>query len=259
MRAMRLFDLSGRAALITGGNGGLGLAMARGLAEAGADVALVARNAEKSAAAAAGIRRDFPAVRVVTVQADVTDESAVRAAVDGVAADLGRLDVLINNAGTNIRKPPQDYTLAEWEGLLRVNLTSAFLCCRAAHPHFRRAGRGKVINIGSMTTVFGGAWAGPYSATKGGISQYTKSLAVAWAADNVQVNCLLPGWIDTELSREARRVVPGLEAKVVARTPAGRLGRPEDLAGTAVFLASSASDFVTGVDLPVDGGYVAAL
>jgi 2-deoxy-D-gluconate 3-dehydrogenase len=192
-------------------------------------------------------------------EADVTQEDQAGRAVEGAAAAAGRLDILINNAGGNLRKPPQDYALDEWRRLLDDNLTSAFLCSRAAHPHLKRSGRGKVVNIGSMTSVLGAGWAAPYSAAKGGIRLFTKSLAVAWAGDGIQVNCLMPGFIDTDLSRAARVAVPGLERRVLDRTPAGRWGRPEDLVGTAVFLCSPASDFVTGTEIAVDGGYSAAL
>ncbi|MGH7279787.1 MAG: SDR family NAD(P)-dependent oxidoreductase, partial [Candidatus Rokuibacteriota bacterium] len=167
----------------------------------------------------------------------------------------GRIDVLVNNAGTNVRKRPDQYTLDEWHHVVDTNLTSAFLCARAAYPALKAAGGGKVINIGSMLSIFG-VWFSPaYGASKGGLVQLTKSLAVAWASDNIQVNAVLPGWIDTDLTRRARREIPTLNDNVLARTPAGRWGDIEDMAGIAVFLASHASDFVTGTAIPVDGGY----
>ncbi|RZI71182.1 MAG: SDR family oxidoreductase, partial [Variovorax sp.] len=172
-----------------------------------------------------------------------------------LAERCGRLDILVNNAGTNVRKPVDQLALAEWHKVMDTNLTSAFLCSRAAHPHFKAAGSGKVINIGSMMSIFGASFAPAYGASKGGIVQLTKSLAAAWAADNVQVNAVLPGWIKTALTDGARAEVPGLNERVIARTAAGRWGQPEDLAGIAVFLASSASDFITGTAIPVDGGY----
>jgi len=252
----RMFDLSDRIALVTGGNGGIGLGMAKGLGQAGATVVIVGRNAEKSAAAL----RELQALgaRAESLPCDVTDEAAVQALLAEVDRRHGRLDILVNNAGTNIRKAPQDYGLDEWKSVMDANLTSAFLCSRAAYPLMRKAGAGKVINIGSILSIFGAAYAPAYGASKGGIVQFTKSLALAWAKDGIQANAVLPGWIDTELTVGARDQVPGLNERVLARTPAGRWGQPQDLAGIAVFLASAASDFVTGAAIPVDGGYAAS-
>jgi 2-deoxy-D-gluconate 3-dehydrogenase len=168
---------------------------------------------------------------------------------------FGRIDILVNNAGINIRKMPQDYLAAEWDEVLDANLRSAFLCSRAVYPGMKERGGGKIINIGSMTSLFGGAKLAPYGTSKGGIVQLTRSLAVAWAPDNIQVNAILPGWIDTDLTRQARKDLAGLNERVLARTPVGHWGEPDDLAGAAIFLASPASNFVTGVALPVDGGY----
>ena len=199
---MKLFDLTGKVAIVTGGNGGIGLGMARGLAQAGATVVLAARN-----------------------------------------------------AGTNIRKQPQEYAIEEYRAVLDTNLTSAFMCCQAAYPAMVRAGGGKIINIGSMMSLFGAPYAAPYAASKGGIVQMTRALATSWAKDNIQVNAVLPGWIDTDLTRGAREQVAGLHERVLARSPSGRWGRPEDFEGIAVFLATPASDFVTGTAIPIDGGY----
>jgi 2-deoxy-D-gluconate 3-dehydrogenase len=249
---MTMFDLTGRVTVVTGGNGGIGLGMARGLAAAGATVAVAARNEEKAAAAVAALGD-----RSIFIALDVADESSCRAMIEQVSHRLGRLDILVNNAGTSIRKPPEAYTAAEWHAVLDTNLTGAFVCSQAAHPVMKRSGGGKIINIGSMFALFGSAYAAPYAASKGALVQLTKSLATAWAADNIQVNAVLPGWIDTELTRDARQQVAGLHERVLARTPAGRWGVPEDLAGIAVFLASSASDFVNGAAIPVDGGFSA--
>ena len=161
----------------------------------------------------------------------------------------------MNNAGTNIRKPVHELALEEWHQVLDTNLTSAFLCSKAVYPAFKNAGGGKVINIGSMMSLFGASFAPAYGASKGGIVQLTKSMAVAWARDNIQVNAVLPGWIDTDLTRQAREQVPGLHDNVLRRTPAGRWGEIDDMAGVAVFLAGPGSDFVTGTAIPVDGGY----
>jgi len=250
---MDLFDLSGRVAVVTGGNGGIGLGMARGLARAGAAVAVAGRNQEKSAAAVAEL--EALGAEAAAVPVEVTAEASCRAMVTATVERFGRLDILVNNAGTNIRKQPQDYALEEWETVLSTNLTSAFVCSQAAYPEMCKAGGGKIINIGSMLSIFGLAFAPAYAASKGGIVQLTKALATAWAKDNIQVNAVLPGWIDTELTRQARAQIDGLHERVEARTPAGHWGHPDDHAGIAVFLASGASDFVTGAAIPVDGGY----
>ena len=245
-----MFDLTGRVAIVTGGNGGIGLGMARGLASAGARVVVAARNAEKSRAALAELGSD-----AFALAAAVCDERSVEARLGEAVRRCGRLDILVNNAGTNVRKPAHELSLAEWREVLDTNLTGAFLCSRGAYPHLKRAGGGKIINIGSMLSIFGASFAPAYGASKGGMVQLTKSLATTWAQDNIQVNAVLPGWIDTDLTRKAREQVAGLNERVLARTPAGRWGRIDDMAGVAVFLASAASDFITGAAIPVDGGY----
>ena len=248
-----LFDLTGKVAVVTGGNGGIGLGMARGLAEAGAGIAIVGRDEAKSDAALADIKGR--GVKAVSVIADVTDKAAVAAMVELVRRELGRIDILVNNAGINIRKTPQALDIEEWDSVIRTNLTSAFLCSQAVYPAMKAAGGGKIINIGSMMSIFGASFAPAYGASKGGIVQFTRSCACAWAADNIQVNAVLPGWIDTDLTRRAREQIDGLHDKVLARTPAARWGAIGDFAGIAVFLASHASDFVTGTAIPVDGGF----
>ncbi|HXG04828.1 MAG TPA: glucose 1-dehydrogenase [Candidatus Binatia bacterium] len=247
-----MFDLKGRVAIVTGGNGGIGLGMARGLAGAGAHVVVAARNRDKSRAAVAELDRLAPAL---AVDVDVTQEASVEAMVAAALQRFGRIDILVNNAGINVRKPAHELSLGEWRAVLDTNLTSAFLCARAVYPAMKKAGGGKIVNIGSMLSIFGAAFAPAYGASKGGIVQLTKSLAAAWARDNIQVNAVLPGWIDTELTRRARQEVEGLNELVLRRTPAGRWGEIGDLAGVAVFLASPASDFITGAAIPVDGGY----
>jgi 2-deoxy-D-gluconate 3-dehydrogenase len=250
---MKPFDLTGKAAIVTGGNGGIGLGIARGLAQAGASVAVAGRNADKNAAAVKAI--EALGAKAVAVAVDVRDEASCRAMVAAAAKALGRVDILVNNAGTNIRKLPQDYTLAEFREVLDVNLTSAFVCSQAAYPEMVEAGGGKIISIGSMLSLFGGPLMAAYGSSKGGIVQLTRSLAAAWGKDNIQANAILPGFINTDLTKTAKVQIPGLEQRVVARTFAGRWGEPDDLAGTAVFLASAASDYVTGTAIPVDGGY----
>ena len=172
-----------------------------------------------------------------------------------VVGRAGRLDVLVNNAGIANRKRPEALTEVDWRQLMDINLTGSFFCCQAAYPPMQAAGGGKIINIGSMMSIFGASFAPAYAASKGGIVQMTKAMATAWAKDNVQVNAILPGWIDTALTQRARRDVPALHDSVLKRTPAGRWGTPDDFAGIAVFLAASASDYVTGAAITVDGGY----
>jgi 2-deoxy-D-gluconate 3-dehydrogenase len=247
------FDLKGRVAVVTGGNGGIGLGMARGMAAAGASIVVAGRNREKSAHAVTEL--EGLGARAVAIEVDVTDEASVNGLIRRAVEQWGRLDALVNNAGTNIRKQPQDLTLAEWRHVLDTNLTSAFLCSRAVHPIMKAQGGGKIINIGSMMSIFGASFAPAYGASKGGMVQLTKALAAAWARDNIQVNAVLPGWIDSELTIRARREVPGLHESVLARTPAKRWGVGDDLSGIAVFLASRGSDFVTGTAIPVDGGF----
>ena len=245
-----LFDLTGRVAVVTGGNGGIGLGMARGLAGAGARVLVVGRNAEKNDSAVAELGAGAAAFA-----ADLTEPAACEAMVEAALARWGRLDILVNNAGTNIRKPPQDLELDEWRTVLEINLTAAFLCSKAAFAPMRDGGGGKIVNIGSMMSIFGASFTAAYASSKGGIVQLTKATATAWAEFGIQVNAVLPGWIDTALTRRGRREVPGLHERVLARTPAGRWGVPDDLSGIAVFLAAPASDFVTGAAIPVDGGF----
>ena len=250
---MTLFDLSGRVAVITGGNGGIGLGMAKGMAAAGATIVVAGRDAAKNAAAVAEIQA--LGAKASAIPVDVLEEQSCRDLIANTVKLHGRLDILVNNAGMSIRKQPEQYTLKEWHTVLDSNLTSAFLCSHAAYPAMKQGGMGKIINIGSMMSIFGAAFATAYAASKGGLVQMTKAMATAWAKDNIQVNSILPGWIDTALTRRAREEVTGLHDNVLKRTPAGRWGVPDDFAGIAVFLAAPASDFVTGAAITVDGGY----
>jgi 2-deoxy-D-gluconate 3-dehydrogenase len=254
---MQLFDLHGKVALVTGGNGGIGLGIARGLARSGAGVAIAARNADKHAAAVEQIKG--LGVKAIGLIADVTNTADVQRMVAETGEQLGGPDILIANAGINIRKAPQEYSLEEWHTIIDTNLTSVFTCCQAVYPAMRRRGGGKIVTIGSMTSLFGFDMASIYAATKGGVVQLTRSLAMAWAKDHIQVNCILPGWIDTDLTRGARQAIAGLSERVVQGTPSGRWGAPDDLAGAAVFFSSPASDFVTGTALPVDGGFSSSM
>ena len=254
MSMAKLFDLSGKVALVTGGNGGLGLAMAKGLAQAGADIAVAARDERKTAQALSEIRA--LGGRAEGVAADVTQETQIKDMVSQTLEKLGRIDILVNNAGTTVRKEPQDLTIEEWDQVLNVNLRSAFLASKEVYPQMKAQGGGKIINIGSVFSLFGGGGSGaPYSASKGGVVQLSKSLAVAWAKDNIQSNAILPGWFMTELTAAIPATQPERYKLISRRIPTGRWGEPEELQGAVVFLASPASDYVTGAVLTVDGGY----
>lgn len=253
---MSLFDLSGKTAIVTGGNGGIGLGMALGLAEAGASVAVVGRDAEKTRRAAVEIEEKSGS-KALAVVADLCKPEDVARAVAEAGGRFGRIDALFNNAGINIRRAPQDFTLEEWNQVMNANVTSAFLASQAVYPWMKHQGGGKIVNTGSMTSVLGSSFAAAYATSKGAIVQLTKSLALAWAADDIQVNAILPGWFDTEMTIAARQQVPGLHERVLSRIAKGRWAKPADMAGAAVFLASPASDYITGVALPVDGGYTA--
>ena len=254
MSINHLFDLSGRVALITGGNGGLGLAMALGLAQAGANIAIAARNTDKTASALAEIQAE--GVKAEGIQVDVIKEAEIEEMVTQTVNSLGRVDILINNAGITMRKEPQDLSADEWDQVLDVNLRAAFLASRAVYSHMKSQGGGKIISIGSMYSIFGGGGSGaPYSSSKGGVVQLSKSLAVAWAKDNIQCNAILPGWFMTDLTAAVPANQPDRYDLICRRIPTGRWGEPEELQGTTVFLSSRASDYVTGAVITVDGGY----
>jgi 2-dehydro-3-deoxy-D-gluconate 5-dehydrogenase len=247
-----LFSLVGRVALVTGGNGGLGLAMASGLCRAGARVAVTGRNEAKNDEARRALGPDN-----LVLTADVTDEASVVSTVDTVVQRLGRLDVLVTNAGSFAGGSVTELTLAAWRSVIDSHLTGAFLCAKHAAARMRERGRGgKFINIGSMYSLYGPPDFADYAAAKSGVLGLTRALAVELAADRIQVNAVLSGWFETDLTH-------GMPASDVGeyirrKTPAQRWGMGEDLVGPVVFLASSASDFVTGAVLPVDGGYAIA-
>ena len=247
------FDLSGKVALVTGGNGGIGKGIALGLARAGSNIAVAARNQDKSAGAVAEL--EALGIQAINIRCDVTDGNDVDAAVAACVERFGGLDIVVNNSGINVRKLPHELDLAEWQTVIDVNLTGVFLMSKAAYPEMVKRGGGKVINIGSMMSIFAHETLAPYAASKGGVVQFTKACASAWAKDNIQVNTIMPGWIATDMTETLRINVPERYETIRARTPAQRWGRPDELAGTAVFLATSASDFVTGTAIPVDGGY----
>jgi 2-dehydro-3-deoxy-D-gluconate 5-dehydrogenase len=241
----------GKTVIVTGSGSGIGAATARRFAREGAFVVLNGRTREKLDRVAA----DLDAERTLVQPGDVSDQASAEALISAAIARFGRLDVLVNNAGVNERKRPELYAPDEWHRIIETNLSGAFFAAQAAFPEMKKGGGGKIINIGSMMSIFGASFVGPYAASKGGLVQLTKALATAWAGDGIQVNAILPGWIDTDLTAAAKKQIEGLNERVLARTPAGRWGNPGDFAGIAVFLASAASDFVTGAAIPVDGGY----
>jgi gluconate 5-dehydrogenase len=253
----KLFDLSGRTALVTGSSGGLGLVMAGGLAEAGAAVVLNGRDAAKLEAAKEGF---IEAGYTVSVSAfDVADEAAVLAAFAAFDEAGIDIDILVNNAGIQFRKPMIDLAVADWRRVLETNLTSAFVMGReAARRMIARGKGGKIINIGSLTSEVARATVAPYTAAKGGIKLLTRSMAAEWAKYDIQSNAIGPGYIITEMNK-ALIEDKAFDAWVRGRTPSARWGTPEDLIGAAVFLASPASDFVNGQILYVDGGMLAVL
>ncbi|MDX1382785.1 MAG: glucose 1-dehydrogenase [Thermoanaerobaculia bacterium] len=246
------FDLSGKAAIVTGGNGGIGRGIAIGLAEAGADVCIAARNQEKSEEVRAEI--EGLGRRCICQPCDVDDAADIDATIAATRDAFGGLQILVNNAGIAAINAPEQMTDDEWSGVLETNLTSVFRFCRAAYPSLAEKG-GKIINLGSMYSLFGSSLVPSYAASKGGVIQLTKSLAVAWAPQNIQVNAILPGWITTDMTAPVMNDLPDMYRQIVARTPAGRFGEPEECAGAVVFLAAAASDFVTGQSLAVCGGY----
>lgn len=250
----KMFSLDGKIAVVTGGNGGIGKGIAKGLAGAGAHIVIGARNEAKTADAAREIREEF-GVEVLKVKVDVLNEDQITNMVKQGVDNFGKIDILVNNAGIGIHKMPQDMSIDEWDQNIGTNLRSTFICSKAVYPVMKEGGGGRIINIGSMFAIFGAGALPAYAASKGGIVQLTKSLAIAWARDNIQVNAIMPGFINTDLSAQGKRDMPGIEEIVVARTPAARWGEPEDCAGAAIFLASAASDFLTGVALAVDGGF----
>ena len=252
-----LFNLSGRTALVTGSSRGLGLAIAEGLAQAGAKLVLNGVDAERLAATARALRdRGFS---IEQAAFDVTDEAAVNAAFQQLDEAGIEVDILVNNAGIQLRKPIVDLSLTEWDKVLRTNLSSAFLVGREAARRMIARGRGgKVINIGSLTSEAARATVAPYTAAKGGIKMLTRAMAAEWAEHGIQANAIGPGYMATEMN-QALLANPAFDAWVKGRTPARRWGRPDELAGTAVYLASAASDYVNGQIIYVDGGMLAVL
>ncbi|MBC8635432.1 SDR family oxidoreductase [Caballeronia sp. EK] len=248
---LKLFSLHGRRALITGSGRGIGLALARGLAGAGAAIVINDRNEQKAASVAAHLRDEgFDAAYAVF---DVTDREQVVAAIDRVEKDIGAIDILVNNAGIQRRAPLEDFSERDWHDLLRVNLDGVFQVSQAVARHMLARGRGKIVNIGSVQSELARPGIAPYAATKGAVRMLTKGMCAEWARHGIQANAIAPGYFETDLNR-ALVDDPAFSEWLCKRTPAGRWGRVEELCGAAVFLASAASDFVNGQTLFVDGG-----
>jgi 2-dehydro-3-deoxy-D-gluconate 5-dehydrogenase len=247
-----LFDLTNRVAVVTGGNGGIGRGIALGLAEAGAAVAILGRNEEKNRR----VLSELKAIGVpsIAVRVDVTNRPSLEPAMNKVESELGGVNILVNNAGNVslsggvLQEKPED-----WDKVIETQLNAVFLLSKLAARSMLGRKSGKIINIGSMYSFFGSGLIPSYSAAKGAIVQLTKSMAIELAPYNIQVNAIAPGWIETDMTAPVHTMP--LNDEILARTPAGRWGQPEDVAGTAVYLASRASDFVTGATIPVDGGY----
>jgi 2-dehydro-3-deoxy-D-gluconate 5-dehydrogenase len=246
-----MFDLSGEVAVVTGGNGGIGRGIALGLAEAGAAVAILARNEEKNRKVLAEIEK--LGAKGITVQLDVTNRDALRPAVEEVERQLGPVSILVNNAGIAILRSALKFRAEDWDRVIETNLNSCFFLSQIAARSMMTRKRGKIINIASEYSQFGGQSGVPYAASKGGLVQTTKTMAIELAPHNIQVNAIVPGWIATDLTIPAQS--GPFYDEIILRTPAGRFGQPEELAGSAIFLASHASDFVTGSIVYVDGGF----
>ena len=251
-----LFDLSGRTALVTGASRGLGRAMAQGLAEAGASLVLNGTDPGRLAEAAAALRA--AGHRVEEAPFDVTDEAAIAAAFAGLDARGIAVDVLVNNAGIQFRRPMVELDTADWRRVLDTNLTGAFVVGREAARRMIPRGAGKIINIGSLTSAAARATVAPYTVAKGGLKMLTQAMTAEWARHGLQANAIGPGYMLTDMN-QALVDDPAFNDWVLGRTPARRWGRPEELVGAAVFLASAASDYVNGQIIYVDGGMLAVL
>ena len=247
-----LFDLTGKVSIVTGGNGGIGRAIALGLAEYGSDIVIAARNEKKTEDVVKQILAKGR--RCIGIQCDVLQRSDITKTIEAAVNELGGLHILVNNAGIGQGgEPPQDISIESWQQVIDTNLTSPFVFSQAAYPALVKCGGGKIINIGSGYSIKAAAGNAAYAASKAGLWNMTRSMALDWGEDNIQVNMILPGWIRTKMSTDALGDIKR-KNKIISETPAGRVGEPEDITGAAVFLASGASDFVTGKYIQVEGG-----
>ena len=252
MNTRALFDLTGRVAIVTGGNGGIGRGIALGLAEAGAAVAVFGRNEDKNGRVLDELKTI--GCRSLAMNVDVTDRDGLEPAFQRVERELGGVDILVNNAGhVNLSGGVLQEKAADWDRVIETQLNAVFLLSKLGAASMATRSRGKIINVGSMYSFFGSALVPSYSAAKGAVIQLTKSMAIEFAPHNIQVNAIAPGWIETDMTAPVR--ASPMNDEILARTPAGRWGQPDEIAGTAVYLASHASDFVTGATIRVDGGY----
>jgi len=254
------FDLNDRVAVITGGNGGIGLGIAKAVGEHGARVVIAARDLEKTSRAIDLLRAS--GIEALGLELDISNEQSIARMTDEAIAKCGRIDILVNNAGINVTRLAHEFSADDWRKIIDTNLVGAYQACQQAYPHMKSGGGGKVINISSMTAIFGSRRSIPYGASKSGLIALTRSLALSWASDNIQVNAILPGWVETEMTAGLRESedpeIEHIRHSIMDRIPAGRWARPDDMAGAAVFLASPASDYITGAALAVDGGYCIA-
>src|SRR3989441_4250632 len=253
--SLDVFKLDGRVALITGGNRGLGFAMAKALAEAGADVVLTSRKSEKARESAAAIA-EATGRRALGLTVDVTDAQQVESMVQSTLQALGRIDILVNNAGVNVRKPIEEFDEASWDLVQNTNLKAPFLCCQAVGPQMKEQRSGRIINVASMLGLTALPERSAYCSSKAGLIQLTKVLALEWAAYNITVNALCPGPFATDLNIPVMNN-PQANQYFLNHIPLGRWGQPEELKGVITFLASDASSFMTGASLAFDGGWTA--
>ncbi|MDX1521218.1 MAG: SDR family oxidoreductase [Anaerolineae bacterium] len=250
---MTLFDLTGKKALVTGGSRGLGRSMAEAMLEAGAETALIGSSAQTVATA-----RELSAttgLRAVPIQADLGDRRQLQNAFEQALEKLGTIDILIVNHGIQHRAPAQDFPIEQWDAVLELNLTSMFLLDQLAGRVMLMQGHGKIINVASLLSYIGGITVPAYAAAKGGVARLTMALSNEWAGRGVNVNAIAPGYMDTEMTT-ALINDPQRNEMILNRIPAGRWGRPDDMKGAAIFLASAASDYVNGAIIPVDGGWL---